>query len=268
MIMEEFNKLKEEVKKFKYNSFEYIDFDDVADYEILHNDEKLILIYGLDTEQKQKKVNWAANYVDNLTETILGLGKDVLISFIPMEWRDHFFSVGFMDYAMFREYWIDDITCLEGDVEYHLLQEDECEQAAFVTQSCRLQSRGFLGETKDFFLEWINGRDASAINCNAINSSVLVHKNDDKIVGIACVTIYGFESKKGPILWLREIAVHPEYQGKGIGRKLIRQAIQFGKEREAIRSFLMADDCNENAIGLYKSIGYVPNDDVEINMIS
>jgi GNAT superfamily N-acetyltransferase len=268
MIIEEFYRLKEDVKKFKYNSFEYIDYEDVQDYEVLQNNENLILIYGEDTEQKQKKVNWAANHVDQITEAVLGLGKDILISFIPLEWREQFLRQGFTDYAMFREYWIDDITCLEGEFDYSLLKEDECEQAAFVTQSCRNQSRGFLGENKEFFLEWISGRESSAMNCNAKNSSVLVHKNDNRIVGVACVTIYGYEGKKGPILWLREIAVHPEFQGKGIGRKLIRQALQYGKEREAKRSFLMADDCNENAIGLYKSIGFVPNNDIEINMVS
>ncbi len=80
--------------------------------------------------------------------------------------------------------------------------------------------------------------------------------------------IYGDESKKGPVLWLREIAVLPQEQGKGIGRKLILQSLGYGKERGAKRAFLMADDCNTNAIGLYKSVGFVPSEDAEINMVS
>ncbi len=103
---------------------------------------------------------------------------------------------------------------------------------------------------------------------NSKDCNILVHKENGIMVGIAHVAIYDHESKKGPVLWLREIAVVPEMQGKGFGRKLILQAVQYGKERGAVRAFLMADDCNYNAAGLYKSIGFVPNDDVEINMVS
>jgi ribosomal protein S18 acetylase RimI-like enzyme len=60
--------------------------------------------------------------------------------------------------------------------------------------------------------------------------------------------------------------VSPEYQGHGIGRALIESTLQYGIERGAVRSFLMADDCNAGAIALYKKIGFEPNDEVQIDL--
>ncbi|MDF2542583.1 MAG: hypothetical protein K0S47_2301 [Herbinix sp.] len=268
MLIEDFNRLKEGAKCFLYHSFEYVDYDDVKDYKILQEDEKLILLYSVIPKNGYKKIYWAANGVKELGQAIASLGKNIVFTFIPLDFRNDLIQQGFTDYAMFREYWIEDINSIEGDGDYKFLKEEESEQAAKVTQSCRLQSRGFLGEQESFFREWISNQEPGAVNCGCKNCCVLIHKIEQKIVGVACVAVYGQDSKKGPVLWLREIAVMPEYQGKGLGRKLIRQAIQYGKENGAKRAFLMADDCNHNAIRLYESIGFVPNDDIEINMMS
>ena len=82
------------------------------------------------------------------------------------------------------------------------------------------------------------------------------------------MAIYGHGSEKGSILWVRELAVSPKSQGQGIGRKLLKQALTYGIDHGAKRSFLMADECNFNAKKLYEDIGFIPSlDEVQIDMI-
>lgn len=84
---------------------------------------------------------------------------------------------------------------------------------------------------------------------------------------MCCVGLYGFESEKGTVLWIREIAVRPQYQKKGIGRLLLEHAILWGQENNAKRSFLACDAENYNAIRLYESFGYRKEDERgQINM--
>jgi ribosomal protein S18 acetylase RimI-like enzyme len=89
-----------------------------------------------------------------------------------------------------------------------------------------------------------------------------------KLVAIVCTAVYGYESKKGPVAWIREVAVHPDYQNRGIGRRLILQAFNYGKEHGAVRAFLMADECNEQGIHLYTKLGFTANkENAQIDMI-
>jgi ribosomal protein S18 acetylase RimI-like enzyme len=82
-----------------------------------------------------------------------------------------------------------------------------------------------------------------------------------------CTATYAHDSQKGPIAWIREVAVRPEYQRMGIGRKLVTQALSYGKENGAVRGFLQADECNIYAIHLYESLGFVSNKhEVQIDM--
>lgn len=268
MKEEDFEKLKEETKVYKYNSFTYLEYEHIKDFDILRGKE-IILIYGKDEDEDNYfQVYWAANEAGILEQEVNNLDTPVIITFIPKEWKDYLGTKGFSDYAVYRDYYIPDISVCEGEEGYCLLTEEDCHQAAEVTVSCRWQSRGFRGETEEWFKAWINGRDPNALSCGSETCKVVIHKESDQIVGVACLAIYGYESSKGPVLWLREIAVKPEFQGIGIGKKLISQSIRYGKNNGAKRAFLMADDCNEGAIHLYKSVGFVPGEDSEIRMIS
>ena len=81
-------------------------------------------------------------------------------------------------------------------------------------------------------------------------------EHDGNIVGVGYFVLYGFDTEKGTVLWVRELAVDPKYQSKGIGRELILQGIAWGKENGAKRSFLACDAENYNAIKLYESLDY------------
>ena len=65
------------------------------------------------------------------------------------------------------------------------------------------------------------------------------------------------------------ISVKRDYQGQGIGRKLLKLALCYGNQQGARRSFLAADDLNHSAIHLYMSMGYTPNlDEEQIDMMT
>lgn len=53
------------------------------------------------------------------------------------------------------------------------------------------------------------------------------------------------------------VAVVPDYRGRGLGKALIRRAIEAARARRAERVFLETRD-NNPAIGLYRKIGFEP----------
>jgi len=58
-------------------------------------------------------------------------------------------------------------------------------------------------------------------------------------------------------LHIATFATHPEYRGRGIGRKLLIHALRAAKEEGAIKSFLEVRENNIVAQNMYHSLGYV-----------
>jgi len=137
---------------------------------------------------------------------------------------------------------------------YEFLREDECAEAYAVAESCK--GLGFTGESQQFLREWLTGEEISAENIGVTDCAVLIHKINAKTAGICCTGIYGHDSEKGAVVWIRMIAVTPECQGRGIGRNLLMQALQYGVEHGAKRAFLHVDLENKNAVKLYESVGF------------
>ncbi|MCL2773188.1 MAG: GNAT family N-acetyltransferase [Oscillospiraceae bacterium] len=141
--------------------------------------------------------------------------------------------------------------------EYEFLRDDECADASALSKICEGQSRGVNGESEEWFKKWLNCEETGQKDVGATDSAVLVHKIDGKIAGFCCTCIYGHGSEKGAVVWIRWIEVSPEFQGRGIGRNLLMQTLQYGAEHGAKRAFLAVDLENKNAVKLYESIGFV-----------
>lgn len=58
---------------------------------------------------------------------------------------------------------------------------------------------------------------------------------------------------------LLNVAVLPEYRGRGIGRAIVNGLIREAKSRGAAAIHLEVRESNENAIGLYLSLGFSPD---------
>ncbi len=79
---------------------------------------------------------------------------------------------------------------------------------------------------------------------------------DSKYVGIATcfINISTFYAK--PYFNVHDIAILPEYRGKGIGKKLLEKIIDVGREKGFCKITLEVRHDNINAQKLYKSLGF------------
>lgn len=82
------------------------------------------------------------------------------------------------------------------------------------------------------------------------NSSVNAYINDDDDIVIACGRLQENENKIGQI---RFMAVSENYQGKGLGKKIVSFLEERGKKMELKSVELQARD---NAVKFYESCGY------------
>ena len=244
---ETYDLIKRKLRDFKFNSLEYTEYESIADYDIAKEDEEGLILFGKQEETGKFEVHWATNQVEILTEQVSKSGNDILVTFLPFEWRDYLVSQGFYEYGFLREYWIEQINKVD-------------------TEGIQIKYLGENRESEEWVKQWLNGTCPDASNCSKTN--ILVQEEAGVLSGIVCVGIYGENSVRGKVVWVRELAVNPKFQGKGIGQNLILQAIAYGKEQGAVRSFLMADELNEPAKHVYKKIGYVGSQtEIQLDMI-
>jgi len=128
-------------------------------------------------------------------------------------------------------------------------KQNDLNQVIYINQICLPEnySNGFFMELYERFPE-----------------TFIVAENDGKIIGyIMCRIESGFSglgfrpfsiAKKGHVI---SIAVLPEHRNKGVGRALIKEALQ------ALSTYYDAKDCylevrvsNTNAVNLYKQTGF------------
>jgi ribosomal protein S18 acetylase RimI-like enzyme len=255
-----YKSIKEQSESYKYYSLKYTEYEDVQGYDVICWDGQLILLLGYNEEDRIYEYHWAANDVSFLLKEIKKQDKKGLITFVPPEWIDELKDNGFVMYAVWNDYFNNDISInIEPAESIEILKACDYKEASDVTISCRDQSRGFSGQSETWMKVWIEGSEPNLAAMKGKDSAVLVHREKDYIAGIICVAVYGHESEKGPTLWVREIAVLPEYQGRGIAKKLLNQALFFGKKHGAKRSFLMADELNAHAIKIYEKMGFTAN---------
>jgi len=82
-----------------------------------------------------------------------------------------------------------------------------------------------------------------------------VFETDGRIIGN--VTLIPFTKNGRPIYLIANVAVHPDYRQRGIGRLLTLQALQTTRERSNAAAWLQVRDDNPIAYNLYRSLGFV-----------
>ena len=248
--------LLERAQNYKYSSMNYIEYDDCKNASIVHGSEDLILLQ--DATATPAMLHFAANDFNLVIDAISKLSGKLRIHFVPWEFFPQLEAIGFTVWGEFLDFFNTDLQATAatfrhiGTIEY--LAPHECEEAAAFSQKCRLQSRGFEGETPEWFAKWQQ------------ENKIIVARENSQIVGLCAVSIYDMGT--GSTLWIRMLAVDPAHQGKGYGKKLIEQAINYGVESSAIKGFLHTDVLNKNAIGLYDKYNFFASgDDGELQMI-
>lgn len=275
------NNLIEKARGLKYSSLDYVDIEDIKASKIFNNDDSNIFLYQNSNIKKElyweSKSNhsfqlfWAANsresFLEGLAQTIEYIKKTELnpdkiyIEFIPEEFLDDMNNMGFSIVSEWVDFWNSDLKSVDiaykNKISIREVVEKDIKAVSEVTKSCTGYSRGFTGQSEDIIKEWMDTE----------NSYLFVAEVDGTIVGLCFVILYGFDSEKGTILWIRELVVNPKFQSNGIGRRLIIHGINWGVENGAKRSFLACDVENYKAIRLYENLGYKKKEERgQINM--
>ncbi|GJM81251.1 hypothetical protein HMSSN139_37470 [Paenibacillus sp. HMSSN-139] len=87
-----------------------------------------------------------------------------------------------------------------------------------------------------------------------LNGGMLFLVHGDRPVGIVRCT--DDEYLDAPIMNIGPLALLPEYQGKGLGRLLLRRALGFCRENGYRRAILCVNAENERAKALYLQEGF------------
>lgn len=98
-----------------------------------------------------------------------------------------------------------------------------------------------------FFMPWSENSFASAMSANTRFFAALL---DDKLIAYCGMQIIDYEG------FVTNIAVHPDYRRKGIGRKLLKHLIGFAQNNNIASISLEVRQSNTAAIKLYESEGF------------
>lgn len=245
------------VKEFQYTSLEYADISDISDSQVCVNNNHSLFLYS--KSEGKATIDWGTSskeeFFHGLEEAIAIISqnksiKKIYIEFIPEDYVSEMENRGFIIVSEWVDFWNNNLNTIDVEQPNSLvirrISENEYKEASEITKSCKGYSRGFRGESPQWIREWNESE----------NSCIFIAEMNKKIIGICCVNLYGFESEKGIVLWLREIAVNPNYHSQKVGLNLAVHGINWGKENGAVRSFLACDAENKYAIKLYEGLGY------------
>jgi RimJ/RimL family protein N-acetyltransferase len=65
------------------------------------------------------------------------------------------------------------------------------------------------------------------------------------------------EHRSAHVGYLGGLAIHPDFAGKGYGKKMMEAIIELGRQINLLRMELSADVINEKAVTLYEKAGFV-----------
>lgn len=83
------------------------------------------------------------------------------------------------------------------------------------------------------------------------NGEIFFALHDDTVIGTAAMIPFS-ES----VFELAKMSVMKDFQGRGVGRILLKRCIQFAQERKAGEIFLLTNDVLKPALNLYLSCGF------------
>ncbi|QOR36475.1 GNAT family N-acetyltransferase [Clostridium sp. 'deep sea'] len=266
LINEEASKqLLNNANNLKYTSLKYIEAKNLLNSRIHIITNDLIILSKHVNEKLQ--IFWACNKKNDLIKAIKkiilnDLSTNVNIEFIPPEFVEQLAEIGFKENSHFLDFWLKNISSIAFATGHNYiireLGSNELAEASYVTKMCCGLSRGFEGSSFKAIKEWYEN----------VNSKIFVAEINNNIVAVLLTNLYGFNSEKGTVVWIKELAVNPNYQSLGLARNLMYCGLNWGLANNAKRSFLSCDKQNHKAIALYEKLGYTRSSDLgQINMV-
>lgn len=101
---------------------------------------------------------------------------------------------------------------------------------------------------------WNDPHDDLARACAGPSSTVLGGFLDGRLVATAMA---GHDGHRG---WLYYVAVRPELQGRGLGRRITAAAEEWLAARDVVKVHVMVRTTNTAVLGCYERLGYEPAD--------
>lgn len=83
---------------------------------------------------------------------------------------------------------------------------------------------------------------------------IYVFEDADKTIGM--FKLIPLLHRNSHIAYLGGLAIHPDYAGKGYGKKMMEEIITLGKQMGLIRIELSTAIINDKAIALYEKVGF------------
>ena len=85
------------------------------------------------------------------------------------------------------------------------------------------------------------------------NSNILILEKDEKILGYV---VYQIKEKNEKIMWIDELVVDKNNRHMGNGKKLMKKIEKIAKEEDCKRVEFCCWSFNQNAMDMYKHMGY------------
>ena len=78
-----------------------------------------------------------------------------------------------------------------------------------------------------------------------------------EIVGMVSLLFTISTAEGGPVCWLEDMVVRPDWRGSGLGSRLLQHAIDWARSQGFSRITLLTDKVNSGAIRFYGRHGFV-----------
>ena len=83
---------------------------------------------------------------------------------------------------------------------------------------------------------------------------IYVYAEDNSAVGM--FKLIQLQHRNAHMAYLGGLAIHPDFSGKGYGKKMMQEILALGKEMNLLRIELSTASINEKAISLYEKAGF------------
>ena len=104
--------------------------------------------------------------------------------------------------------------------------------------------------------KWTKQSALQTLNYYSKWGKIYVAEIDKKVIGL--LIIHKELYNNGTQLHIKELAVKAEFQGKGIGKALMRNAEEFAKKNK-VKMIYLTTSLDAPAFHFYKKIGYIPS---------
>lgn len=78
--------------------------------------------------------------------------------------------------------------------------------------------------------------------------------DEGRLIGVVSAVHYVHPDKPTE-LWINEVSVAPEYQGRGVGRQMLDAMLAHGRSLGCVNAWVLTDRENAAAMALYRAAG-------------